>query len=370
LFSAVACQFLEQSIVLKNILIIHPGPLGNHSATLYFCKLLKYKYNVHYIGIDEGAGYLEEERINIFHLRPTKNKFVRKYKYFKCVLEKLKTNKFSFVLLNYFPLCSLFLIFNRNINVEVRSGYIFKSKLKRIIFNHFLKIEVSLFKNIITLSFDLKNNLKLPQRTKIIPLGGPQQPANNLDFNTLSFLYVGTFRQRNLHVTIEAFNIFLNNIHDFQSQYHIVGFGSHEEVELIKKIIKTYKLENSVFFHGEVRYPELFKLFSLCNVGISYVPNTEYFRFQPSTKTLEYLLNGMPVIATDIVDHKNIINTSNGVIINDDVNSIAYGFKYIYQNKNKFNSLYIQENSNIYSWEYIVEEILIPIITQQIDIND
>lgn len=345
---------------MKNILIIHPGPLGKHSATLYFCKLLKYNYNVHYVGIDEGLGYLEEEKISIFHLTPTKNKFIRKFKYFILIIQKLQSNKFSFILLNYFPLCSLFLFFNNNINVEVRSGYIFKSKIKRTLYNFLLNIEVCFFKNILTLSNDLKNNLKLPKRTKIIPLGGPLQPPNKLDFKTLSFLYVGTFRQRNMHITIEAFSIFLNDIKDYKIEYHIVGFGSQGEVDLINKSIKTNKLDNSVYFHGEVRYPELYTIFSRCNIGISYVPNTEYFRFQPSTKTFEYLLNGMPVIATDILDHKNIINTTNGVVINDDLSSIVSGFKYIYYNKNNFNSIDIQNNSYKYSWHFIVDEILIP----------
>jgi hypothetical protein len=355
---------------LKNILIIHPGPFGKHSATLYFCKLLKHNFNVHYVGIDEGNGFLDENNINILHLKQIRNKFIRKFNYFILIYKKLKSTNYSFILINYFPFCSFLLFFNKNINVEVRSGYIFPSKSKRCLYNLFLRFEVKLFNNVITLSSGLKDNLKLPIRTSIIPLGGPKVKQVNLSFEKLNFLYVGTFRQRNIDFTIEAFRIFLNDIKNNDVQYHIVGFGSEEEIYKINLLISKYNLEKFVFFHGEVRYPELSNIFSNCNVGISYIPDTEYFRAQPSTKTFEYLLNGMPVIATNILEHKILINSNNGILVNEDPISFASGFTFIYNNRFNFNSFLIQNDSNIHSWEYIVDQIFVPYILNQINKYD
>jgi hypothetical protein len=161
--------------------------LGGHTATLYYCKLLKHKYDLSYIGIDEGNGYLNEEGIKSFHLEPTKDLIKKKIKYFLLVSKILKRNNFAFVLLNYFPLCSIFLFLNKNIAVEIRTSYIFKSKLKRFIYNIFLSFEILFFKHIITLSHSIKNFLSMPERTKIIPLGGPLIDNKYKDFTNLQF---------------------------------------------------------------------------------------------------------------------------------------------------------------------------------------
>jgi hypothetical protein len=350
---------------MDNILIIHPGPLGQHSGTLFYCKFLKNSYNVNYVGIDEGFGFTTFDNIESIHLRPIKNSFLRKFKYFNLAIKILKKKKYRFILINYFPFCSLFLIFNKSAVVEVRTSYIFKSKIKRSLYNFILKNEVKLFNNITTLTQSLSDFLNLPKRTKIIPLGGPSVEIRKRNFENLSFLYVGTFRQRNIHKTIIAFRNFLNldyrNL-EIKIDFHIVGFGSNEDVNLIKHYIEILNLSNYVIFHGEVRYPQLNNIFKNCNVGLAYVPKYDYFMTQPVTKTCEYLLNGMPVIATSLKEHQLLINSENGVVIEDDITDITYGFKFIFENRHNYSSDKIQLQSVSLSWEYIIDQILIPYI--------
>lgn len=351
----------------KNVLIIHPGPLGFHSGTYYYCKLLKEKYEVFYVGIDQGGGYRNDIEINETHLEPIRNRFIRKFNYFRLVFSKLVNIEYVFVLINYFPLCSLFLVVNRKLVVEVRTGYIFKSKFKRGLYNVILKYEVKLFQYVTTLSDSLKHFLRLPERTKIIPIGGPFVENREKQFNDLCFLYVGTFRQRNIHKTIEGFYFFIKSLtheqlHSIKLIYNIIGFGSDDEINLIKDTISKFNLSGYVFFRGEIRYPELFEYFDLSNVGISYIPNTTYFQTQPVTKTCEYLLNGMPVLATGLNEHLLIVNSTNGIIINEDVESISNGFINIYLNRKKYNSRLIQNGAKRFSWQFIINEIMIPFI--------
>jgi hypothetical protein len=83
---------------------------------------------------------------------------------------------------------------------------------------------------------------------------------------------------------------------------------------------------------------------------------------QPVTKTCEYLLNGMPVIATSLKEHQLLINSENGVVIEDDITDITYGFKFIFENRHNYSSDKIQLQSVSLSWEYIIDQILIPYI--------
>lgn len=353
---------------MDNILIIHPGPLGQHTGTLFYCKFLKNNFLVNYVGIDEGFGSVVLEDIEATHLKPTKNTLIRKIKYFKLAIKIIKQKKYKFILVNYFPLCSLLLFFNRSLVVEIRTSYIFKSKLRRLIYNFVLTNEVKLFKNITTLTKSLSEYLKLPKRTKIIPLGGPLINKRKINFQNLKFLYVGTFKQRNIHLTIEAFSIFLHSLNikkdtlGIEIQYHIVGFGDPSDIEKIKQYIEIFDLSKYVIFHGEVRYPDLEIIFNNCNIGISYVPMFDYFQRQPVTKTCEYLLNGMPVIATRLNEHLQLINSENGVLINDNIAGLTKGFSFIFENRLNFSSERIQIKANTLSWNYIINQILIPFI--------
>ena len=353
---------------MDNILIIHPGPFGQHTGTLFYCKFLKNSFLVNYVGIDEGFGYSVLDEIEAIHLKPTKNTLIRKINYFKLAIKIIKQKKYKFILVNYFPLCSLLLIFNRSLVVEIRTSYIFKSKLRRLIYNFVLTNEVKLFRNITTLTKSLSEYLKLPKRTKIIPLGGPLIKKRKINFQNLFFLYVGTFKQRNIHLTIEAFSIFLKSLNfkknalGIEIQYHIVGFGDSSDIEKIKHYIDIFDLSKYVFFHGEVRYPELENIFNNCNIGVSYVPMFDFFKRQPVTKTCEYLLNGMPVIATRLNEHLQLINYENGILINDNITDLTNGFTFIFENRLNFSSESIQIKANTLSWNYIINQILIPYI--------
>lgn len=353
-----------KSSLRKNILIIHPGPLGNHTGTYYFCLLLKEKYNVTYVGIDEGKGFKIIEGINQIHLRVKKNRLLRKFEYFKLVNLYLNKSEYNFVLINYFPLCSIINLFTKSkLVVEIRTSYLFNSFLKRTSYNLLLSLEARFFSGIITLSENLKNYLNLPNRTHIVPLGGPLFQKINKDFNTLNFLYVGTFHKRNITKTIIAFKNFLElSRPTIAIQYHIIGFGSEIDILDIKETIKNNNLESWVHFHGEIRYPELTNYFNDCNVGISYIPLNSFFQSQPPTKTYEYLLSGMAVLATCTDENKLVIDSSNGALSDDTIKGVESAFNYIYINRFSFNSLLIQENSFKYSWNYITDSILIPYI--------
>jgi hypothetical protein len=349
---------------VKRLLFIHPGPFGYHTPTYYYCLLLRNKYNITYIGIDEKLENKNIEGIRYIHLSTTRNSLLKRFSYFNAIRKELKENKYDFILVNYFVFCSaLRLLTKSSMVVEVRTSFIFTNIIKRFIYNLILITESRLFKNVTTISTDLAKFLLLPRKTYIIPLGAPSFPSYKKDFDSFRVLYVGTFYGREIPNTIHAFARFAAEFgKEIVSSYTIIGFGSIEEMERIRKTIKELAMDNFISYKGVIRYPELIKYFEINNIGMSYIPLKRRYNSQPPIKSFEYLLSGMAVLATETKENKKVINSDNGVLIGDSIDDIYDGLKKIYFLRNSFQSERIQKESQKYSWNSIVDNSFIPYI--------
>jgi hypothetical protein len=349
---------------MKNILIIHPGPFGYHTPTYYYSCLLKEKYNITYLGISENLENKDIAGIKYIHLPYTSNPLIKRISYFKKVIGEIRFNNYDFILVNYFIFCSFIRLFaNKNVLVEIRTSYIFNNYIKRLIYNAILISEARLFRNITTISKDLAEFLHLPKRTIIIPLGSPKFPLIKKDFSKMHLLYVGTFYGRNVEVTILGVAKFIAEYKDkINISYSIIGFGSEVEEDRIKNSISEACMSEYISYIGTIRYPALTKFLEVSNIGIAYIPMIKRYDSQPPIKSFEYLLSGMAVLATATKENKKIINDTNGILVGDKPEDIYLGLKEIYSRLKYFNSESIQLNSYHYSWENIVESILIPCI--------
>jgi glycosyltransferase involved in cell wall biosynthesis len=120
--------------------------------------------------------------------------------------------------------------------------------------------------------------------------------------------------------------------------------------------------------HGQVKYIELPKYYNASNIGIVYIPQKDYYEYQPSTKLYEYLLAGMPVIATNTFENrKEISNIKYGVICQDNPNSFSNALKVIQENLFNFQSGQIIGDKKVNSWENIVNKNLEPYIRKIIN---
>lgn len=351
---------------MKKILFVNPGPFGNLTDTYFYYLNLKDIFDITYIGFDEGGSYPFYDQIEIVQIKGNGNAFRRKVLFLKEITKLLKGHTYHYIHINYFLGCSFINLLNKNnnlFNIDVRTGIISENKYKVILLNIILSFEVSLFRHFTCISESLKEYLKLPNSTSILPLGAPQLPLIRKDFNVLKLLYVGTFRSRNIVNTILGFAMFIaKNDKKFIAQYTIIGFGTDDEIKEINDAITENEMENYIFFRGTIRYPELISYFNESNVGISYIPIIKCFDNQPPTKTFEYLLSGMFVLATATKENKKVINNQNGFLIGDSIDDFCRGLQYTYENRHLFNSIRIQQESRQYSWENIVKTILYPYI--------
>ena len=96
------------------------------------------------------------------------------------------------------------------------------------------------------------------------------------------------------------------------------------------------------------------RFFDISNIGISFIPVTSYFNFQPPTKTFEYIMSGLFCIGTDTYANKEIIIFSNGIISKDNSKSFANAIIEAYNNRGNMNSDIIKNSLEEYSWASII----------------
>lgn len=340
----------------KSLLVIHQEPFGYHSDTYYYCKYLKTKFDITYICWDYNKKKIHMPGIRIIYISRKGNLPIRNFRFIFSVLDEIKT-RYDFHFIKYFKGSSLLRLLSgkQNFLLDIRSGSILAKEWKRLALNFTMKTETKCFPHVSVISKGLRDRLGLDRETYILPLGADPISTNNKPFDTLKLLYVGTLYNRNMEQTIQGFSKFY---HEFKSrtniQYTIVGSGFDNEEAQLKALVKSENIEDAVTIAGYIPHDELKPYFDEYNIGISYIPRTEYFDVQPPTKNYEYLLSGMAVLATNTQENRTVITPKNGILINDTPEDFYRGLIQLYVNRQIYDSQEIRANAMPYTWEKIV----------------
>ncbi len=343
----------------KKLLIVNRAQFGYHIDTYYYCKYLRGSFDITYLGWDYQKPYIQLENINIIYVSRKYSKVIRYFNFlFKCISESRKN--YNLVFINYFPLCILvkYLSSNKKHVVDVRTGYIEENHFKLKLLNSILSWETGLFENITIISSSLASKLRLNKnKLKIIPLGADIISNKNKSFDTMKLIYVGTFHLRNIEKSIFGFaRFYKENKLSIKMNYIIIGDGYNEEDKYFEEIIKQAGLEGIVRVVGPVKHENLKHYFDEQNIGVSFIPMTPYFDCQPPTKTFEYMLSGMPVIATSTYENMRLIDNNNGVLIQDNEDSFYNGLNELAYNKKLYDSNAIRKFCKKYTWKNIVND--------------
>ena len=169
---------------------------------------------------------------------------------------------------------------------------------------------------------------------------------------------VGTLFNRNMHKTIEGFAKFYRAAPNAKkTRYTIIGSGPGDEIEQLRRLTSKYNLHDVIHILGHIPHDQLQQYFESHNVGISYVPMTEYFDVQPVTKTFEYLLSGLAVLGTATSENKLVVNESNGILTGDSVDDFCNGLVQLSKKMGSFRSKQIRKNAMQFSWEKITDNL-------------
>jgi glycosyltransferase involved in cell wall biosynthesis len=241
---------------------------------------------------------------------------------------------------------------------DIRTGSISENALFRTSYDSLLLFESKFFRHVTIISESLSKKFNLTKKATIVPLGSEPISVTSKSFDSLHLLYVGTLSGRHIDKTLIAFSRFYNeHKRDIPMSYTIIGDGPHAEIEQLDEIAEEFSLSSVVNITGRIPFTELKPYFDSHNIGVSFVPITDFFDVQPVTKTFDYLLSGMPVIATATYENKKVISDSNGVLIDDSIDDFYKGIQNIWDNKKRYKSEQIVTTSSQYRWNDIINNL-------------
>lgn len=237
------------------------------------------------------------------------------------------------------------------------------SKVRNILWDAWGKIIMLPYNSFFIQTPELVDMYKLKANECHIVKWGMKPLSNNTkEFSVINMLYIGTLNFRRVHETVAGLKLFLMKHPDAKVHYSIIGKGNEEHVRLLKEEIEKNSLEGIVEYHGYLPNDSIKPFFEECNVGVSYVPITPYYTDVIVTKTIEYLLSGMVVVATNTNKNQEVITSYNGVLTPDSVNGFADGLESLFIQLGSYDSKVIAEDAKEWTVEYQIENSIVPIL--------
>lgn len=232
-------------------------------------------------------------------------------------------SKVTAIHVRYYKSCALLpSLVRARAALDIRSASIRESAVVRALENRLIRAEAFAFDLVTVVSSGLGGDLGL-RRFRELPLGAPGEllaiPRDRkLDPTRLRFLYIGTLRQRNLHVFAAGFADFIAR-EGLDWRLDLYGYGSDEDLNRLNMVSRRC---TKVRFHGPLARTEVPQQLAEADVGVSFVPITPYFDRQPPTKTYEYLMAGLPTLATRTAGNAEIVTDGRGWLCDDTAASV------------------------------------------------
>ena len=277
---------------------------------------------------------------------------------FKLLFFKGKT------LVVYFPFCEILkkLFPQKRMLLDIRTLSVNPDANLREKANSRIKMTCKKYDTVSVISKGVGEELGLNNYV-VLPLGSDVISSKPKDYLTaINLLYVGTLNNREIGETILGVKDFVSNNPEVPLKYTIIGFGTTVEEEKIRRLTQENSLEKVIQFVGRVRHSALRKYFDSSNVGVSFVPITPYFNYQPPTKTFEYCLSGLFCIATNTYANAEVVDVNNGYLIEDSSDGFCSALNYFWEKRFEINYGKVSNSLKDYSWSIIVKDILHPIL--------
>lgn len=346
----------------KRLMIIHNGPLGSLTDSYKWCEFLKERYDITYIELGDAGG-MPLEGIKRVRVSNRGSRLFRGIRYLLvCCLYILFFR--GTIIVVYFRGCKLFkyLFPWKKFLLDIRTLSVKKKPEERQLENEQLRKACNLYGRISIIQEELLDELKVNVEHHYLPLGADVISQTTKKYDSIKLLYVGTLEGRRIEETIKGLYLFLTKRPNVTITYDIIGEGFNDTSEKLRKVVDSLHLSKVVTIHGRKSYSDLKPFFDLCNVGVSYIPITPWYDHQPPTKTFEYVMSGLFCIATFTSENKKIINTNNGILHEDNPDGFANALESLYKSKHNINFSLVKQSIPNCSWEYIVNNYLLPLL--------
>ena len=174
----------------------------------------------------------------------------------------------------------------------------------------------------------------------------------------MRLVYIGSLdRKRRIEEMVAAVSLAADDI-----SLSLDIYGGGDGKERIRRMVEERGMAQTIRLLGAVPHTQLFERLSACDIGLAYVPRALYDTALP-LKTLEYMACGLPVLGTDTVGNRMVVQARvNGLLVDDDAESFAKGIRELAQapwlsgaSENARRSV------EPYDWARIVSEKLMPL---------
>lgn len=210
-----------------------------------------------------------------------------------------------------------------------------------------------------------------PDRVKLIYMGvdekfrGVALARQRLADEPLELIYTGTVQKaRGRDVMLEGIAMAAKS--GVPVRLTMVG-ASPEELKYCNAYAQELGIAENIAMHGRVPGHNIPEFIAQADVGICIWENQPWWRFNPPTKLFEYLVAGLPVLASNICTHTQYLqNWHNGIIFEYDSTSFAEAVKALWLKREAIAGMKQQtfENSELYRWKNI-ESVFIGAIDEQ-----
>ncbi|MFJ7509860.1 glycosyltransferase [Peribacillus simplex] len=354
---------------MSKILIILNGQFGYNTDYVKMTDFLAlHNVKVEILCLDKHLTKIDAMRnVNVKYLKQKKNKYFNYLNfYYQIIKHVLRKNNFNWILVSGgVEYCGIIPILLKNFTsktqwiMDIRTCAVSSNEKKRSLYDKSLRWSTKFYDYNTIISDLVANHLQVSNYT-LLPLGADRIiDVNKKELNpkNINFLYVGTFENRHIDKVIKAYNEFCSKIDNrIQTRFDIVGYSdSNNTQNTVLNAINNAPYRDKIKYHGRKTHNEIIELFEEATVGFSYIPLTDYFNVQPPTKTYEYAMNGIICIGTNTSANSQIINEKNGILIQDDIESIVNGMIQVVQNISMYNSKDISKTVENNTWEKIEE---------------
>jgi glycosyltransferase involved in cell wall biosynthesis len=360
------------------LLVICREPLGYLVDAFKLCEYAARKHDVTVLCFESMVGLKPEMKRSQplpgvrVHTIPLGQSRLARFKQWITACNDEIGGEHDFVYVYHFPGCGLLPLAHRKAGrkrmiLDIRSGSVSPRLASRVLVNLITALDARCYKRINIISEGLRDTLRLPRRgTHILPLGADVLNVSRPQLLELHALYVGSlWANRRVTDTVVAFGRFYREVgHRLPMRYTIVGDGLEGERERLIALVKDLGLEDVIRLPGYVPHEQLRPFLEQSNLGVSYVPITPYFDHQPPTKTFEYLLAGLPVIATGTAANRSVVNETNGILISDTPEGFYRGLCEFIARRNSYDAGSIRRDLLSHSWENIMLHDALPRLEQ------
>lgn len=197
-----------------------------------------------------------------------------------------------------------------------------------------------------------------PARVHMIYMGVADQfaelPADKQQHDVLSLIYVGSISiPRGRDVMLQA----MQQVAQHQVPVKLTMVGAvDQELLFCQEFIAQHQLEQYLEVRGRVPGSEIPQILAQAQAGICLWEDKPWLRFNPPTKLFEYLVAGLPVLASDIRTHTRYIeNGSNGIIFAYHPKTLAEAIMTLYQSRSRLAefSEHASESGKVHLWSQI-----------------